>query len=803
MRRTVSVMLWLGALVVWCAAAVVTAPPHFVYRVAFMTVAASAGVLTYWWPRLGWQYTVALIPVAHLPSRALAFGAHEALVFVAVACALGWWANRLVTRLPTYLPLHVMIPSVLLMVVVVSSGIWTALRYADFSALTGEPFRNVWVNTTGALDAATAVRMVVLATLRELVVPMLLWVSYGVVRDDDELGAIRWQRVVVLWSITLVPVLAVVLYQSHFDPQFGLLREVAWTESRRVSGGMSDPNALGIFMYLVLPILGYTAWQERGLKQVWYVVVVVCSAYALGQSGSRSGLLGVLVLGAVAGGFAVGRLLRRGAAGRRMCAAGAGIVMVIVCLAMPLFFTPLAGEPHTVPVVRRLQEFFTRAQSGAGTSVVDRREVQWQQALHMARLYPVTGVGLGAFAIELPNLNREAVTETPIDNAWNQYLQWLAELGLAGLGLWLWWIGAYVHAVSARAPTPRSREDALALLTLAVFALLCMVGAHLQAVEVACGVAVLGALALAGARPAEHSPSSLSTSDIITLGCTVLLVCISQAHYAARLLGREEQQQRYELPAEFGLYHTEDWQGQFTYQWAQKYAGRIITVPEHERVMVLRLAAFDPDISPQRPKRVNVRINGVLMEALTLTDNNWNEYEVYIYDTPAGTAELSLECDRVWRPPHETPPRALGVALATEIGWRTELRREGQGLSEWYADTAHTPPVGYRWTAARAARMITVGKNGIIRLRVRTPVTVPFYQDAPRVSVRFNNVLLCEFTLPRSADEWHVETVMQDAARAGQRGILSVQVSRLSRVRMKGSVRRRRVGMAMAEIETE
>jgi len=496
-------------------------------------------------------------------------------------------------------------------------------------------------------------------------------------------------------------------------------------------------------------------------------------------------------------------LVQHGAAGRRACAAGAGVLVLAACLAAPVVFTTVGGESQSSPLMRRLQAFFTRARAGAGTSVVDQRELQWRQALQMWRAYPLTGVGVGAFSIELPNKNREAIRETPIDNAWNQYLQWLAELGLAGLALWLWWIGAFVRAVAVRPAAPRAREDVVVLLILAVFALLCMFGAHLQAAEVACGVAVLGALVLAGARPVATPAHSVSASDVLTLGCVVVLVCISQAHYATRLLSREVQQQRYALPAEFGFYHTEDWQGQFTYQWAQKYAGRVISVPGNERVMVVRCAAFDPDISPQRPKRVKVRVNGILMETLFLTDKNWNEHEVYIYDTPAGAAELSLECDRVWRPAHETPPRSLGVAVATEIAWRAELGREGQGLSAWYEDSTTSPPVLYRWTEARAARMITVGSNGVIRLRVRTPARVPFYQDAPRVTVRFNTARLSEFALPRTASEWHTETVMQDASRAGQRGILSVQVNRLSRVRMKGSVRTRTVGMAMAEIETE
>lgn len=803
MRRAVSIILLLVGLGAWVVLTVVLAPPHFGYRVTFFGVALAAGVFTYWWPRLGWLYTVGLIPVANMPARALALGAHEALVFVVLGCGLGWWANRLVTRKPSGLPGGLNVPSVLLVTCVVSVGVITALRYADCCVLRGEPFRNVWVNVTGQLDAATAVRMVILAMLREILVPVLVWVGYGVLREDAGVQEHGWRWALWVWGAGLAVVIVITLYQSQFDPSFCMLREVAWRESRRVSGGMSDPNALGLSMFLLLPTLAWTAWRVRGIEQMLYLALVVGCAYALMQSGSRSGLLGVVLGVAVFCGVAAWRRAQNMRAIRRviitLAAGGAGLVLCGIAA-----FVVLVGEGEGVetPVTRRLQGFYERVRSGTSISLVDRREVQWKQAWEMWRDYPVTGVGLGAFPIEVPNRYRQAQREAPVDNAWNQYLQWLAELGFVGFGLWLWWIGSYVRA--ARAQVKRWRwEEWVAAATLLIFLLLCLFGAHLQAAEVACLAGVYAGMLLGGWETAGGESFEITKQDVATLACGVAIVVISQVHYATVLLSYDAQRERVALPTGFGFYHVEDWQGQFTYQWGQRYAGREITVPTQARVMVLRMAAFDPDISPARPKRVNVRVNGVLMDTLLITDNLWREYEVYVYNTPAGKAELSLECDRVWRPPHEVPPRSLGVALATEVKWQNELVREAQGLSEWFEDTMTTPPVRYRWTGKRAAMMATVGSNGMLKVRLRAPTRAPFYRDPVRVRLWFNNEQMSQLVLPRSADQWVEQVAVRNMVFAGQRGILSVEASRLSRVRIKGSVRPRYVGVAVAEITGE
>ena len=56
--------------------------------------------------------------------------------------------------------------------------------------------------------------------------------------------------------------------------------------------------------------------------------------------------------------------------------------------------------------------------------------------------------------------------------------------------------------------------------------------------------------------------------------------------------------------------------------------------------------------------------------------------------------------------------------------------------------------------------------------------------------------------LPRDPAQWRWEKLTVPRDLRGTPGILSISVSRLSRVRFKGTVRRVKVGAALAEIKT-
>ena len=803
--RTAQSILFVASAATWLVLALVCAPQHQGYCALFIAACLALAVATYWLPVAGWWALLALVPVADLPARALALGAHEALVFLALAFGLGWWANRIVTSRPTLLSAALAVPLIMLTATGITSGFWTALRYADFYPLGTDAFRNVWVNLAGATDAAQAVRQVLDATAKYLVVPVVFWATYSIQRETAP-GKGVWRTMMTVWAWALLPVYAVMAYQSVFAPSFCMLGEPAWAAASRVSGGMSDPNALGMALFLLLPLATLQALQERGLRQVLMIAVVALGLYGVAQSGSRSALLGLLLTAGIA---STALLVRaRGPQERRTRNAAAIVLIVVVAIIAAPFVAPrlvMIGSAGN-PLARRVAGYWNRIRQSNRAELIDRRDIQWRQAFAMWRDVPLTGVGLGAFAIEVPNYNRAAAIETPVDNAWNQYFQWLSEIGALGLFFWLWFIGAALRRavgdLRGRA-APATVTEVVVSATLAALLLLNIVGTHLHAAEVACVAAVLAAVGLAGLAGPGAAHEMLTRPHLAGVALAAVLVCAAQAYTASGPLGRATLERRFGLPAEFGLYRVERWQSSFPFQWAQKYAGKGVVVPDGSRVMTLRVMALDPDLSPDNPKRVKVWINGRFLDTLVLSTAEWQEHDVYVYDAAAGPATVTFECDRVWNPPNETPPRTLGIALACAVAWRSDLRHEGQNLSPWYWDGSGTNAVHYRWTGQRVARMITVGPEGVVVLKLRAPATTPFYREPVQVKVYFNDMLLSTIAMPRDNRTWVACRFAGNAGIQERKGILWLEVSRLTRVRMPGTVRRINVGVAMAEIQTE
>jgi O-antigen ligase len=809
-RRSLAIALFLLALAAWCAAAFAFAPPHFGYRALYLAAGAGLFILTYWYPVAGLGLFLALTPVSNLPSRVLALGAHEALVFLALAFTLGWWAHLLVVHIPSGLDRVLVVPLTFVIVLGVSSGVWTALRYSGLYPLAAATFRNAWINLAG-LHANEAIRRSVLALCVYLVFPCVLWATYSICRRmmlQMHTHEVPWRRAIMIWTLALLPVLLVAFYQREVNPSFGLLDEPAWRDARRVSGGMTDPNALGLFLCLYLPMAGVAAWKERGLRQMLVIVCGVAGLAALTFSGSRSALLGVtLTAGLVLAGLGFA-LLRSGASRARVAGVAAAVALVAVLMVtlLPVWQTQ-PGQLAENPLIARLQLFTERLHAGEGYSVVDRRELQWKQAVAVWKDYPFAGIGLGAFALEVPNYNRAAEDETPIDNAWNQYLQWLSELGLAGVFCWAWCYVAYLWLIGRSI-----RHNGLRTVTTPVFVMLAALaslqvlnvfGAHLHSSEVAVAGAVLAALALAHFSAHVSADTNIPARDIGVLALVALVVIMAQGQNALGPLSQREIQRRYDLPTEFGLYHVEDWQKMFAFQWSERFAGKDITVPAQRRVLALRLAAMDPDVSPAQPKLVKVWLDDQYLDTLTIDDTNWREYELFVYSRPSGPATLILECDRTWSPATEPTPRQLGIALATDIEWRDIFSRDGQGFADWHTSVIGNTTNRFRWMQSRAATMVTPGENGLLHVPLRAPADVPFYRQTPVATISYNNVPLLSLSLPRTADEWTTATCAIERRLRGIPGMLSISVDRLSPVRMPGSVYRRRAGAAVGPIGTE
>jgi O-antigen ligase len=238
-----------------------------------------------------------------------------------------------------------------------------------------------------------------------------------------------------------------------------------WKLTGRLSGGATDPNALGILCGLAIPVL--VAFALRRDRPGWALPALLPLLLGLALSGSRSGfLMAVFGGGAVIALAPVGGRLR------------AGIALAAIATLVVLLGTALVrGSPGDVG--ERLGQLFR-----SSLSLEDRsssRPILWRAALQLFAESPVVGGGLGSFSWRLPDLagvDRDRLALR--DNPGSAYLQALAETGIVGLFLTLVFVVSLGRQALSRARDPVSSGASTAVLA---FLLVSVVGSHWLAPE--------------------------------------------------------------------------------------------------------------------------------------------------------------------------------------------------------------------------------------------------------------------------------------------------------------------------------
>lgn len=242
---------------------------------------------------------------------------------------------------------------------------------------------------------------------------------------------------------------------APLDAFFGLLA------TARINVHYADLNAAGSCFVLALCIAVALAWRRAG----WWVTAGLLTV-ALWMSGSRTALLA----GAVAGGVPVRRLARFRARTRVATAAiGAAVLVAIFAGAWLL---PERGN-----------------QKSAATAIEVRVELA-RTALRMLVTRPVFGVGLGQFYQRSGEFSSPRLLAlfpaARNENAHNNFLQLLAELGLAGFAAFTWvLVASAVRAISLLRHGGRERLSLGLIAGLSAFLLTCLGGHPLLIPEVA------------------------------------------------------------------------------------------------------------------------------------------------------------------------------------------------------------------------------------------------------------------------------------------------------------------------------
>jgi hypothetical protein len=390
-----------------------------------LVVVTGLAAVSAWRPDSGLLLVAGLVPIAGWIGRrwdgSLAWPEAVAVAFLA-----GYTLNRAVRRpsigrsLPTiaiYSLIAIVVASLAVHVLVLKQTIGSeALRALAGDVLAGEYFRGA-----GGPELDAAMRLIegllllhaalTLASVRGRFAPLAV---RTIVIAAGAAGALN------LWRIWLGAL-------QLESPVRGF---VSYLATLRYNAHYGDLNAAGsYFMMTLLPAL-MLAWGREWRR---WTPAVIFIGLSLILSGSRTAIVAGVV--AALGAWYLAR--RQSAArGARTTAANAAVVAVltIACLGAGVLLAARNASPASGSVWIRVE--FARA------------------SLRMLGTAPLFGVGIGQYPGRAGEFTSAAlVTVYPPaahENAHNNFLQLLSELGIIGLGAFLWLIGASATAVAAR-----------------------------------------------------------------------------------------------------------------------------------------------------------------------------------------------------------------------------------------------------------------------------------------------------------------------------------------------------------------
>jgi O-antigen ligase len=415
---------------------------------------------------------------------------------------------------------------------------------------------------------------------------------------------------------------------------------------------INDPNAAGSFFATLVCLAGGMALRESGRARIGWIALAALNTIGLWFSESRSAIAAAAIAAALA---AAWTLSRRRTTRTRLAALA---VVVVLGLGLSIGRATLLERDPTFRGGGFRQQFNATS-------------------LRMIAARPLSGVGVGQYyQTSSMFLSPQVSWVYGFENAHNYFLQVAAELGVAGLMLFLIWIGAAFY-LAARV-LARTADRRLLGATAGALALLvtCFTGHPLLVYEVAFPFWIQFGLVLALAESSlindataaaplsEPAPvrADARWPPIWTVTAIAAVVLVAAAIVRSRRGPIEPPQSIYIN----GLYQWETSEDGRHYRWSEGYASLFVPA-EVTRVWVdMRVPVDRRAITPMG---VEVAVGGKYKQR-TLVYNYWT---LVIVDLPEPTTakfkRIDLKVDRTWQP-------ALYIAESAD------LRQVGVQVSE-------------------------------------------------------------------------------------------------------------------------
>jgi hypothetical protein len=275
-------------------------------------------------------------------------------------------------------------PLMLLSLVIIISGLITFFRYTNFFPFVADKIHDLVVNVN-------YVRADIFSLLHYLTGFFLFGLLLNCVRSLEFL-----KKIVAVLSFAVFLSLVFGLVQKLFSNHLG--NSTFWADLGQINATYKDPNSFGIVLASFFPVFIAMALAERGRRRAFFIVLILLGAGIFPFIGSRSPLLGIAISLLTFFFLYQTKEKSRLKKSSRARLLWGGILALGITLVFFIRHTILA-ERYIV-----LTNNIFRPHS---LELVSNGKLElWTVAGLMVRDFPLTGVGLGSFIVELPNYGR-------------------------------------------------------------------------------------------------------------------------------------------------------------------------------------------------------------------------------------------------------------------------------------------------------------------------------------------------------------------------------------------------------------
>ncbi|MHA1724548.1 MAG: O-antigen ligase family protein [Promethearchaeota archaeon] len=589
---------------------------------------------------------------------------------------LGWLVRNIIFPSKLSFDYPIFKPMILFSILILTSAIITFFRYANFYPFLSDYIYELITNVNG-VTAGGAIMSVVFSSLNYLTGFAFFFIVLNTVKTKEFINKIL--------NILLISAFITVIfgfYQYLTSIEIG--NTPFWVKLNRINSTFKDPNSFGIFLSLILPLLlGKIFFNNKGLR-VFFIFEIIAILIIFPYIGSRSGFLGLILAFFL---FFILVIINQTPKKRLIYF----IFFILIIFLFICSFSVIFKYSNLYERLNLSKDVLINKESL--NSFFMGRLYFWNEALQMIKNYPLTGVGIGAFIVELPNYFKiHGIPYKYTDSTENYFLQISAEFGLIGLILVLIIFYFIIHEIIVG-----FRNNSINFkLKYLYFGLIASIASYFINIffhtyignfEVKYTFWLLVALIFSFRKEVEASPKKHFVDNMYRFGGILIIAIFTSIHLwnSTHSLSLSTRTKELNLKQNFGFSKIEKDLSGKTFRWTKKYGGLHFRI--NKPVIEFSLLASHPDIK-KKPVKVKIYLikkffkHKRLLDEIILRENKWKRYKYYLPEEVGSKVILLFKISRTWNPfkilgiPDY---RDLGIAIS-EINFREEIGEEGIGF---------------------------------------------------------------------------------------------------------------------------